>query len=165
MPSNTLLLVIIAPQPNDHLNNHQPVQWANNLNNGVIRMISFKQLGRLIITIGFSALVLITSSLSLGVKDSWAITSFQHPIIQLATMSPAEIMGKNKNANSEAAQAENAEEAKRFKAETLEGMNNSIVNPDYRPGGKPEKQEKEDKQDIKDIKAEANEAMDSFETN
>ena len=94
-------------------------------------------------------------------RYSWAATSFTQSISQpqIATMSQAEIMGKNKQGNSPEAKNAKAKKATEFKAQTLEGMNNSIVSPDYQPGGKTKQAGKQDSEATADIKAEAREAM------
>lgn len=125
-------------------------------------MISLKPFRRFFLTIGLS-LVLVTSIvLSLGTENVWAATSFKQsisqPQLQIATMSQAEIMGKQ--GNSPEAKEAKAKKATEFKAQTIEGMNNSIVSPDYQPGGKTKEAGKQDSEATADIKAEAREAMD-----
>jgi len=124
-------------------------------------MISLQPFRRFFLTISLSLLLVSSLFLSLGTENSWAATSFTQSISQpqIATMSQAEIMGKNKQGNSPEAKNAKAKKATEFKAQTLEGMNNSIVSPDYQPGGKTKQAGKQDSEATADIKAEAREAM------
>lgn len=124
-------------------------------------MISLQPFRRFFLTISLSLLLVSSIFLSLGTENSWAATSFTQSISQpqIATMSQAEIMGKNKQGNSPEAKNAKAKKATEFKAQTLEGMNNSIVSPDYQPGGKTKQAGKQDSEATADIKAEAREAM------
>lgn len=124
-------------------------------------MISLQPFRRFFLTISLSLLLVSSLFLSLGTENSWAATSFMQSINQpqIATMSQAEIMGKNKQGNSPEAKNAKAKKATEFKAQTLEGMNNSIVSPDYQPGGKTKQAGKQDSEATADIKAEAREAM------
>lgn len=122
-------------------------------------MTYFQKISRLFLRISFHLLLITAVTFGFNSSVSLASTNIKAtidpPSVQLATMSQREIMSKNKEANSEEAQITATEEAKRFKAATLKGMDNSIVNPAYHPGGKTNKLEKQDNQDMKDIKAEA----------
>lgn len=124
-------------------------------------MISLQPFRRFFLVIGLNLLLATSIFLSLGTENSWAATSFTQSISQpqIATMSQAEIMGKNKQGNSPEAKNAKAKKATEFKAQTLEGMNNSIVSPDYQPGGKTKQAGKQDSEATADIKAEAREAM------
>jgi len=124
-------------------------------------MISLQPFRRFFLTISLSLLLVSSLFLSLGTENSWAATSFIQSISQpqIATMSQAEIMGKNKQGNSPEAKNAKAKNAKEFKSQTLEGMNNSIVSSDYQPGGKTKQAGKQDSEATADIKAEAREAM------
>ncbi|NCO77609.1 MAG: hypothetical protein GW795_08430 [Cyanobacteria bacterium] len=51
------------------------------------------------------------------------------------------------------------EQGKELQAETLEGMNNSIQNPDYQPSGKTKQAEKEAIKGKKEIMSEARDAL------
>jgi hypothetical protein len=128
-----------------------------------LKMISLQPFRRFFLTISLSLLLVSSIFLSLGTENSWAATSFtqsiSQPQLQIATMSQAEIMGKNKQGNSPEAKNAKAKKATEFKAQTLEGMNNSIVSPDYQPGGKTKQAGKQDSEATADIKAEAREAM------
>jgi hypothetical protein len=126
-----------------------------------LKMISLQPFRRFFLTISLSLLLVSSIFLSLGTENSWAATSFTQSINQpqIATMSQAEIMGKNKQGNSPEAKNAKAKKATEFKAQTLEGMNNSIVSPDYQPGGKTKQAGKQDSEATADIKAEAREAM------
>jgi hypothetical protein len=126
-------------------------------------MISLQPFRRFFLTISLSLLLVSSLFFSLRTENSWAATSFtqsiSQPQLQIATMSQAEIMGKNKQGNSPEAKNAKAKKATEFKAQTLEGMNNSIVSPDYQPGGKTKQAGKQDSEATADIKAEAREAM------
>jgi hypothetical protein len=109
--------------------------------------------------IKISLTLMLVMAISFGVSspESWAamgveLTSTTAPI-QLAKV--REVMSTNQQGNSDEAQTAATEEAKRFKAATLEGMTNSIVNPAYKPSGKTNQVKKQDAQDMKDIKTEA----------
>ena len=105
-------------------------------------MISFKQIRRFLVILSLA--VSITTVIGFGSGDSWAAAS------------PTQIAGKDAKTKTE---IKSAQKADSFKAKTLEGMDNSMVNPDYQPGGKSNKVEKETLKETEGIKAEARESF------
>jgi cbb3-type cytochrome oxidase subunit 3 len=118
-------------------------------------MILMQKFRRFLLTISLSILLITVTAFGFGTMDSQAANL----PTQLATKNQAEIMTKDNESNSKMVQEE---EANRFKSESLEGMNKSIVNPNYQPGGKTKQSAREDRQDLKDIKTEASDSMDSY---
>jgi hypothetical protein len=131
-------------------------------------MISPEQIRRFFLSIILTVMLAITIAFDSGVSESWAAKPFP----QISSPSPIQI-ATNKNAESKTqkpfgvmsgsgdSQAQSAAKTEQFKAKTLEGMNNSIDNPNYQPGGKTKGAEKQDREANKEIKAEAMEAMES----
>lgn len=131
-------------------------------------MMSFKQIRNFFLTMILTVMLAITIAFDFGVSESWAT----NPFPQIGSPSPIQIAA-NKNAESKTqkpfgimsgsgdSQAQSAAKTEQFKAKTLEGMNNSIDNPNYQPGGKTKGAEKQDSEANKEIKAEAMEAMES----
>ncbi|TVQ46099.1 MAG: hypothetical protein EA365_06345 [Gloeocapsa sp. DLM2.Bin57] len=110
---------------------------------------------RFFLTISLSILLITVTAFSFGTMDSWAANL----PTQLAARNPAEIMTKDNESNSKMVQEE---EANRFKSESLEGMNESILNPNYQPNGKTKQSAGEDRQNLKDIKTQASDSMDLY---
>jgi hypothetical protein len=131
-------------------------------------MISLKQIRNFLLTMVLTIMLAITIAFDFGVSESWAT----NPSPRIISPSPLQIAA-NKNAESKTkkpfgimsgsgdSQAQSAAKTEQVKAKTLEGMNNSIENPNYQPGGKTKGAEKQDSTANKEIKAEAMEAMES----
>jgi hypothetical protein len=115
----------------------------------LIKMILMQKFRRFLLTISLSILLITVTAFGFGTMDSWAANI----PTQLANRNQAEIMTPKMVQD---------EEANRFKSESVEGMNKSIVNPNYQPGGKTKQSAREDRQDLKDIKTEASDSMDSY---
>lgn len=131
-------------------------------------MISLKQIRHFFMTVVLTIMLAITVAFDFGVSGSWAANSspqiISQPPTQIATTKNAESKTKNPfniMSGSGDSQAQSAAKTEQFKAKTLEGINNSIDNPNYQPGGKTKGAEKQDSEANKDIKAEAMEAMES----
>jgi hypothetical protein len=134
-------------------------------------MISFKQFRRFLINTSLVVMLASIITFGLGATDSWATNSLTQispqPLAEIS-MNGAEKMVKNLEEKAQEAmgkfkgspKAEAEENAKEFKAKTLEGIDKSIENPDYQPGGKTKQTEKEDSKITSDIKDEARKAMD-----
>jgi hypothetical protein len=134
-------------------------------------MISWQQLRNFVLTASLA--IMLATSMAFGVvsQEAWATTSLasvnsQQPT-QIAFWFQAKENLQNAEGKTEEAigditsntkvQAEG--KAKQFKAKTLEGMNNSIVNPNYQPSGNTQKVESQIREATQDIKAEARDAF------
>lgn len=136
-------------------------------------MISLKQIRNFLITIGLAIMLAITIAFDFGTSGSWAATSLKpsisEPQTQIATTKGVENTVQDAQASmgimagSGDSKDQSATKTEAFNAKTLEGINNSIGNPNYKPGGKTQKAEKQERNATKDIKAEASEAMDSYQ--
>lgn len=142
-------------------------------------MISFKQFRSLFLKTSLVVLLTTATTFNLVSANSWAATSTTSFISQPQThiaMNKAEeitndIKGKAQEAAGNISEAiDNIKgepkeknkivaQAKKFNAKTLEGINNSIENPEYQPSGKTKQAEKEATEGTKEIKAEAVEAF------
>jgi hypothetical protein len=134
-------------------------------------MISFKQFRRFLINTSLVVMLASIITFGFGTTDSLATNllaqTSPQPLAEIS-MNGAEKMVKNIEEKAQEAmgkfqgspKAEAEENAKEFKAKTLEGIDNSIENPDYQPGGKTKQAEKEDSKTTSDIKDEARKAMD-----
>jgi hypothetical protein len=111
-------------------------------------MILMQKFRRFLLTISLSIFLITVTAF--GTMDSWAANL----PTQLAVKNQAEIMNPK---------MVEEEEANRFKSESVEGMDKSIVNPDYQPGGKTKQLARKDRQDLKSIKTEASDSMDSVD--
>jgi len=113
-------------------------------------MILMQKFRRFLLTISLSIFLITVTAFGFGTMDSWAANL----PTQFATKNQAEIMNPK---------MVEEEEANRFKSESVEGMDKSIVNPDYQPGGKTKQLARKDRQDLKSIKTEASDSMDSVD--
>ena len=107
-------------------------------------MISLQQLRRFLLNISLSAMLVTFISLGFGTASSWADISSPAVISQsqtsVATMKQEdtinELKGKVKetigNITGDAKKQADGK-AMQFKAKTLDGLNNSIQNPNYKP--------------------------------
>lgn len=134
-------------------------------------MISFKQFRRFLISTSLVVMLASIITFGFGAKDSLATNSLTlispQPLAEIS-LNGAEKMVKNIEEKAQEAmgkfkgspKAEAEENAQEFKAKTLEGIDKSIENPDYQPGGKTKQAEKEDSKATSDIKDQARKAMD-----
>jgi uncharacterized protein YjbJ (UPF0337 family) len=107
----------------------------------------------------------------LASEESWAVTSPASALRQPPTQIAFWFQAKEKIQNAEGkveeaigditsdAKVQAEGKAKQFKAKTLEGMSNSIVNSNYKPDGKTKKVENQIREATQEIKAEA---LDAF---
>jgi 4-diphosphocytidyl-2C-methyl-D-erythritol kinase len=136
-------------------------------------MISFQQIRNFFLIVVLTIMLAVTIAFDFGTANSWAATSLK-PIVQQASTQIAttenvesqsqELFGIMSGSGDSPAQS--AAKTEEFKTKTLEGINNSIGNPDYKLSGKTKGTEKQNCQATKatkDIKAEASEAMDSYQ--
>jgi hypothetical protein len=104
-----------------------------------------------------------------GSGDSWAATSgtqslYQvHP--QIVTINPTSataksIVAKTEEGNDNMKQDRKTKATKQFATDTVKGLNNSIENPKYQPGGKTNQAEKEDHDNTEEMKTEADSFFD-----
>lgn len=126
-------------------------------------MISFQQIRKFCLTIVLTIMLAVTIAFDFGTANSWATTSLTQkngqPQFNIATMNPVEEFAENvKDTVQEAignmtgdSQDQNIEQPNQFKTQTLEGMDNSIQNPNYKPSQKTKQAEKEDRKAIKEI--------------
>lgn len=134
-------------------------------------MISFQQIRRFFVTIILTIMLTTAMAFGLASEETWAVTSPAQAISQPPTQIAFWFQAKENIQNAEGKAEEaigditsNAKvqaegNAKQFKAKTLEGMNNSIVNPNYQPGGKTKKVESQIREANQDIKAQARDAF------
>jgi uncharacterized protein YjbJ (UPF0337 family) len=129
------------------------------------KMISLQQLRRFFLTIISSVMLAVIAFAS---ADSLTAISFtqliSQPQTQIATMHQADVIKNTEGKAQEAVgdmtgnlKTQAAGKAKQFKAKTLEQINNSIENPNYKPGGKTKQAEREDRRATEDIEAKARE--------
>ncbi|MFN5754128.1 MAG: hypothetical protein ACK47G_17080 [Pseudanabaena sp.] len=107
-------------------------------------MVSLQQLRRFFLNISLSVILVTFIYLGFGTASSWAAISstdsISQPQIPIATMKQEdkinEVKGKIKekigNITGDS-KKQAAGKAMQFKAKTLEGLNNSIENPNYKP--------------------------------
>lgn len=134
-------------------------------------MISWQQLRNFVLSA--SLMIILATALALGFasEETWAVTSrasvIHQPPTQIAFWFQAKENIKNAEGKAEEAIGDITGNAKvkaggkatQFKAKTLEGMNNSIVNSNYQPSGKTKKVEGKIREATQDIKAEARDAF------
>lgn len=107
-------------------------------------MVSLQQLRRFFLNISLSVILVTFISLGFGTASSWAAISstdsISQPQIPIATMKQEdkinEVKGKIKEKIGTItgdSKKQAAGKAMQFKAKTLEGLNNSIENPNYKP--------------------------------
>jgi len=134
-------------------------------------MISWQQLRNFILTASLAIMVATAMAFSLASQETWATTSLasvnSQPPTQIAFWFQAKEKiqnadGKTQEAignitNNATVQAEG--KAKQFKAKTLEGLSNSIVNPNYQPSRNTKKVDSQIREATQDIKAEARDAF------
>ncbi len=107
-------------------------------------MLLLQQLRRFLFNISLSAMLVTFISMGFGTASSWADISspafINQPQIPIATMKQEdkinEVKGKIKekigNITGDS-KKQAASKAMQFKAKTLDGLNNSIENPNYKP--------------------------------
>ena len=133
-------------------------------------MITFKQIRNFLVTMVLAIMLAITIGFDFGTSNSWAATSSISSISSSDTQLIAMWGGeKLKEVESQAQemvdnltddiQTKSAQKAEQFKTETLEGLNTSIVNPNYQPSGKTKQVEKQDREATKAIEEEARETF------
>ena len=134
-------------------------------------MISLQQFRRFFFTIILTIMLTTAMAFGLASEETWAVTSPTLAISQSPTQIASWFQAKENIQNAEGkteeaigditsdAKVQAEGKAKQFKAKTLEGMNNSIVNPNYKPDGKTKKVESQIREATQDIKAEAREAF------
>ena len=134
-------------------------------------MISWQKFCNFILTASMTIMLATAMAFGLASEETWAVTSLvsviRQPPTQIAFWFQAKENIQNAEGKTEEAigditsdakvQAEG--KAKQFKAKTLEGMNNSIVNSNYKPDGKTKQVESQIREATQDIKAEAREAF------
>jgi uncharacterized protein YjbJ (UPF0337 family) len=126
-------------------------------------MISFQQIRKFCLIMVLTIMLAVTIAFDFGTANSWAATSLTAKIGQpqshIATMNPVEEFAENVKGKVQGAidnmtgdsQDQTIEEPNQFKAQTLEGMDNSIQNANYQPSGKTKQAKKEDREAIKEI--------------
>lgn len=134
-------------------------------------MISLQQIRRFFVTIILTIMLTTAMAFGLASEETWAVTfpalAISQPPTQIAFWFQAKENIKNAEGKAEEAigditnnaKLQSEGNAKQFKAKTLEGMNNSIVNPNYQPGGQTKKVESKIREATQDIKAEARDAF------
>ena len=134
-------------------------------------MILWQQLRNFVLTASLTIILATAMAFGLASEETWAVTSpasaLRQPPTQIAFWFQAKEKIQNVEGKAEEAigditsdakvQAEG--KAKQFKAKTLEGISNSIVNSNYKPDGKTKKVENQIREATQDIKAEA---LDAF---
>jgi len=132
-------------------------------------MILFHQVRKILLNVGLVLFISIAIVFSFASGESWAATSFtqrhDQPHTQIATIDQAKVIIKNAEGKAQEAlgnmtgdrQTQAAGKAKQFEAETLEGINNSIENPYYQPGGQTKQAEREDRESTEDMEAKVHE--------
>ncbi len=121
-------------------------------------MISLQPIRKFFHTMILTIMLAITIAFDFGIANSWAATTAP---AHMATMNRVEAFTKNVEGKVQEAignitgepQEQTIEEPNQFKAETLEGMDNSIQNPNYKPSEKTKQAQKEDREAIKDIES------------
>jgi uncharacterized protein YjbJ (UPF0337 family) len=134
-------------------------------------MILLQQLRRFFLSMRFTVLLVAVIVFSFTSGESWAATSFTPGVIplnpQIAAMNQAKVMSKKAEGKAEEAlgkmtgdlKTQATGKAKQLKVKTQEGLDNSIVNPDYQPSGKIRQPEKEIRQATDDLEAQAREKL------
>lgn len=123
-------------------------------------MILLNQVRKILINVGLVLFISTAIVFSFASGESWAATSFtqgiDQPHTQIATIDGVKLMIKSAEGKAQAAgdrQTQAAGKAKQFKAETLEAIDNSIENPNYKPGGRSNQAKMEDRGGIEGIEA------------
>jgi uncharacterized protein YjbJ (UPF0337 family) len=134
-------------------------------------MISLQQLRSFFLTMSLAVLLATAMSFGFGSADSWAAVLFTQNIdplhTRIAMMDQAKVMTKNVEGKAQEAignmtgdpKTQATGKAKQFNAKTLEGLDNSIVNSNYQPGGKTKQAERQAREATEDIEAKAREAF------
>jgi uncharacterized protein YjbJ (UPF0337 family) len=138
---------------------------------GARKMILLQQLRSFFITISLAVVLATAIVFGFGSTNSWAATSLTQLIspspTQIATMKQAETMTKNMEGKAQEAigdltgdsKTQAAGRAKQLKAKTLGGIDNSIENSNYHPGGKTKQAGKQDREATADMESEARDAF------
>ncbi len=132
---------------------------------GSKKMISLPQIRSFFLTMTLAVMLATAITFGFASADSWAATSSvqitSQPQTQIATMNRVEAIMKNigGKVTGDSKTKTASKEAKRFKSETLKGMDNSIANPDYQPAGRTKQAEKLNRKGTEDMEAEAREAF------
>jgi uncharacterized protein YjbJ (UPF0337 family) len=134
-------------------------------------MILWQQLCNFVFTASLALMLATVMAFGLVSEETWAVTSpasvLNQPPTQIAFWFQAKEKIENAEGKAEEAIGEITSDtkvqaegkAKQFKAKTLEGMSNSIVNSNYKPDGKTKKVENQIREATQDIKAEARDAF------